>query len=228
MGLAAVRWVSARWKLDLGKNQNSSSLVIGWGRYWVAGCVMTLWSSQRLQFIGSGREHNEFERRIVICKTGWVTSGRATWLLPWRDRRRSPDMWSTVSRDVVKRLDTRRTTVMVQRRWESYPRDQWARGGGTAASRNSLLTGAYLWRRYLRDPERYPSTCEHESPHRRESWREGRRRRGDKPEILLQSPYHGVPFQLTSQSNLEHDLLSISNDNSSQALQQNWRAINQQ
>jgi hypothetical protein len=51
--------------------------------------------------------------------TGWVIGGRTTWLLPWRHLRRSPDMRSTVSCDVVKRLDTRRTTVMAQRRWES-------------------------------------------------------------------------------------------------------------
>jgi hypothetical protein len=42
--------------------------VIDWEQYWVAGCVMTLRSSRRAQFIGSDREHNEFEWRIVIGK----------------------------------------------------------------------------------------------------------------------------------------------------------------
>jgi hypothetical protein len=80
--------------------------------------VMILRSSGRLQFIAIGRERNEFERWMVICKTRWVTGGRATWLLPWLLLQRSPDVCSTVSRDVVKRLDTRRTTVMAWRRWD--------------------------------------------------------------------------------------------------------------
>jgi hypothetical protein len=72
----------------------------------------------------------------------WVTprrklpshSGGATWLLPWLLLRRSPDVSSTVSRDVVKCLDTRRTAVRDQRRWDPS-RAIGEQGGGTAASR---------------------------------------------------------------------------------------------
>jgi hypothetical protein len=66
------------------------------------------------------------------------------------------------------------------------------------SDRGNLYGGrTYQRRRYLRDPERYPSTSEHESPHWQESGREGRRRRGDEPKILLQLLYHGIPLQLT-------------------------------
>ena len=50
-------------------------------------------------------------------------------------------MCSTVSRDVVKCLDTRRATVMAQRRRKSIRVTDEQGEGGTAASRNSLLTG---------------------------------------------------------------------------------------
>jgi hypothetical protein len=79
---------------------------------------MILRSSRRLWFIAIGHECSEFERWMVICKTGWVTGGRTTLLLPWLLLRRSPDVHSTVSHDVVKHLDTRRTTVMARRRWD--------------------------------------------------------------------------------------------------------------
>jgi hypothetical protein len=138
IALATVRSFSRWRKTKLGELWNSSSLAINWGQHSVSGYLTTLRSLWWLQFIAIGRERSEFERRIMIHKTGWVTGGRATWLLPWRHLWRSLDMRSTVSRDVVKRMNTRRTTVMVQRRWESYPRDRWARGGGTAASRSGV------------------------------------------------------------------------------------------
>ena len=50
-------------------------------------------------------------------------------------------MRSTVSRDVVKCLDTRRATVMAQRRRKSIRVTDEQGEGGTATSRNSLLTG---------------------------------------------------------------------------------------
>jgi hypothetical protein len=50
-------------------------------------------------------------------------------------------MRSTVSRDVVKCLDTRRATVMAQRRRKSIRVTDEQGEGGTAASRNSLLIG---------------------------------------------------------------------------------------
>jgi hypothetical protein len=50
-------------------------------------------------------------------------------------------MRSTVSRDVVKCLDTRRATVMAQQRRKSIRVTDEQGEGGTAASRNSLLTG---------------------------------------------------------------------------------------
>jgi hypothetical protein len=50
-------------------------------------------------------------------------------------------MRSTVSRDVVKCLDTRRAMVMAQRRQKSIRVTDEQGEGGTAASRNSLLTG---------------------------------------------------------------------------------------
>jgi hypothetical protein len=56
----------------LGEIQNWNSLVIDWGQYWVAGCAMILRSSRWLQFIEIGREHNEFERRVVIGMN-WVS-----------------------------------------------------------------------------------------------------------------------------------------------------------
>ena len=95
---------------------------------------MILRSSGRLRFIAIGRERSEFEQWMVICKTGWVTGGRATWLLPWLLLRRSPDVRSTVSRDVVKCLDTRRTAVRDQRWWDPT-RAIGEQGVGTAASR---------------------------------------------------------------------------------------------
>jgi hypothetical protein len=188
--LATVRLFSRCSWADLGEVQNSRSLVNDWGWFLVAGCVMILRSSRWLQFIGSDREHNEFERRIVICKTGWVTSGRATWLLPWRHLWRSPDMRSTVSHNVVKRLDTRRTAVMVQRRWESYPRDRWARGkvrrlAGVVSSSTAVL---------ILLPEMLSTCHEHESRRRRHESRRRYRRRWDLcaggliPSLVL---YHG-------------------------------------
>jgi hypothetical protein len=169
IALAAVRSFSRWWKTKLGELWNSSSLAINWGQYWVSGYMTTLRSLQWLQFIAIGRERSEFERRITIRKTGWVTGGRATWLLPWRHLRRSPDMQSTVSRDMVKRLDTRRTTVMVQWWWESYPRDRWARGEVRRLARVVSSSTVVL----ILLPEMLSTCHEHESRRRQH---ESRRR----------------------------------------------------
>jgi hypothetical protein len=59
--LATARYSSRCIQTDLGEVRNSSSRVIGWGQYWVAGCVMTLRSSQWLQFIGSDNGDREFQ-----------------------------------------------------------------------------------------------------------------------------------------------------------------------
>jgi hypothetical protein len=67
-----------------------------------------------------------------------------------------------------------------------------------------------------------------------ESWRRWHESRRDfiGGEIFWSDPsqvlYHGDRHSVDWQNILEHDLLSTSNDNSSQALQQNCRAINQQ
>jgi hypothetical protein len=60
--------------------QNSSSLVIGWGQYWVSGYLNTLWSLQWLQFIelvGGGREFEEGRAAVggrrVHCRSGFVS-----------------------------------------------------------------------------------------------------------------------------------------------------------
>jgi hypothetical protein len=108
----------------------------------------------------------------------------AQWIgvrLPWPSPRRWTEGYSgSGRRDGGARARGTRPEGGSHRR--AYPKRPWQ-----PVRWPKLFTGrTYQQRRYLRDPERYPSTDEHESPHRRESWREGRRRRGDEPEILLQ------------------------------------------
>jgi hypothetical protein len=187
----------------------------------VAGCLTILRSSPWLQFIAIGRERSKFERRIMICKTGWVTGGRATWLLPGRHLRRSPDMRTPVSRDVVKRLDTRRTTVMVQRRWESYPRDRWARGkvrrlAGVVSSSTAVLI-------FL--PEMLSTCHEHESRRRRHESRRRYRRRWDicaGSLIQFRLLYHRELDSDSWPSDLQGDLLPVLSSNMIFSLEQSY------
>jgi hypothetical protein len=54
--------------------QNSSSLVIGWGQYWVSGYLTTLRSLRWLQFIelvGGGREFEEGRATVGGREEHW-------------------------------------------------------------------------------------------------------------------------------------------------------------
>jgi hypothetical protein len=75
--LAAVRLFSRCSWADLGEVQNSSSLTINWGQYWVAGYLTTLRSLRWLQFIecNSGGRELQWWRAAV--------GGRGSSLAQW-------------------------------------------------------------------------------------------------------------------------------------------------
>jgi hypothetical protein len=59
-----------RVRTDLGEVRNWSSLVINRGQYLVAGCVMTLRSSGRLQFIERNSGGAQFGREVLAAGEG--------------------------------------------------------------------------------------------------------------------------------------------------------------
>jgi hypothetical protein len=70
---------------------------------------------------------------INLTESRWRPEGkrgsnaRNRWLSPWQVLRRSPDMHSTVSHNVVKCMDTWQMAVMDRRWWRLSDR-RWARG----------------------------------------------------------------------------------------------------
>jgi hypothetical protein len=65
--LATTRVLSRRRKTVLGETRNSGTLVIGWGQYWAAECVVMLRSWRRAQFIGNKSGGREFGwRRAAV------------------------------------------------------------------------------------------------------------------------------------------------------------------
>ena len=100
---------------------------------------------------------------INLTESRWRPEGKRgsgdwnRWLSPWQVLQWSPDMHSTVSRNVVKCMDTWRTTVMDQRRWWSFDpatlsRLRWARitspawiAGGGVSSGSDLRQVTVQW-----------------------------------------------------------------------------------
>jgi hypothetical protein len=135
-----------------------------------------------------------------------------------------------------------------RRRWDSYRESR--RRGGKAEPRGgqrrrfddgeNLIHGQWARGRDYGWLEWRPAHRRRRSPypvmlsihHERESWRRWPESRWDfiGGEIFWSDPsqvlYHGDRHSVDWQNILEHDLLSISNDNSSQALQQDCRATN--
>jgi hypothetical protein len=112
-GVLAVGWT------DLGKTRNSWALANDWG--W----ERVLWFRDDIAQLTRPSIYRGLKRWCSI----WPSSAggrrgvrvlvqRNRWLSPWRLLWRSPDVHSMVRRDVVKRLDTRRTVGMTQRRWD--------------------------------------------------------------------------------------------------------------
>jgi hypothetical protein len=114
---------------------------------------------------------------INLTESRWRPEGKRgsgawhRWLSPWQVLRRSPDMHRTVSRNVVKYLDTRRMA------WHNCEERRHASEGHAATSPVSgwatewLLCSKIIHGEIFSPEDRYPCLAGRESRRRRESER---------------------------------------------------------
>jgi surface antigen len=164
--------------------------------------------------------------RNLVGQCGWPERGGelSVWkkrLLPWQWLRWSSDMHPVSHRDEVPRWGTWHTTAAARRWWDLSERP--TAGGGGTASLATIRAQVDQTPRFLLGCA-YLTATAHES-----QWATDQRRRAEGGigiffSLTLTVPW-GSSVRWTWQPNLELNFLSISNNNSYQALQQNCRAI---